>query len=115
MAQIFAELFSHVKRFGRPKLDEFSESIKEAMHALGVATPPEIVRIKAVSLRTYKVNTTNQPVARKLDGGSAEAAAKSNATKKCKKTSYSSVKLRAFVGAWESMNSSATYHRCKTF
>ena len=34
----------HVKRCGRPKLDWFSESIKEAMHALGMATPPEIIQ-----------------------------------------------------------------------
>ena len=34
----------HVKRCGRPKLDWFSESIKEAMHTLGWEAPTEITQ-----------------------------------------------------------------------
>ena len=34
----------HIKRCGRPKLDWFSESIKEAMHTLGLEAPSEITQ-----------------------------------------------------------------------
>lgn len=34
----------HIQRCGQPKLDWFAESIKKAMHALGMATPHEFIQ-----------------------------------------------------------------------
>lgn len=85
MAQIYSEF--QIKRCRRPKLDWFREFIKEATHAFGMATPPEIIqqdleiviraansrqgpfkqRPSALGLTKYKVNAMNQPLARRLE------------------------------------------------
>jgi len=56
-----------MERCGRPNLDWFTDSIKEAMHALGMATPPQIIQqdleivIRAANSRQGPFEIVHQP------------------------------------------------------